>query len=396
MSAVRPPRRRAAAVLCLSLACALTAAACGHDGSSEASAKPIKIGLLLTLSGAYSSIGADVRDGFELYLSHHGSELGGHQVQLSLDDEGDAGSRAAAAVKNLLNSGVQAVVGPVDGASFSTVVPQTTAAKIPLIGVSARPDLTDIGYVWNVSAMPSDPGAAIAPYMATHIKGPVFAIGTDYPGGWEQMRGFTDNFTSLGGVLANPKGRTLFTQNTTDFSQAFDAIKSSGAKAIYCSYSGQEAVQFVTQWAKSDVHDIPLYAPGFLTEGLLLKQEGQAAVGITSVLDYSPDVDTAANRVFVSAWAATHNGDQPTVFALTGYDAAALLDQAIDHAGPDPDSTAINTAIGTLGRIDSPRGAWQMAAATHAPVQKWYLRKVATDGTALANVEIEELATLPD
>jgi branched-chain amino acid transport system substrate-binding protein len=114
------------------------------------------------------------------------------------------------------------------------------------------------------------------------------------------------------------------------------------------------------------------------------------------VLDYSPDVDTAANRTFISAWTARHKGQEPSVYALTGYDAAALLDEAVAKAGPNAGAEAINAALGALGRIDSPRGPWQLATATHAPIQKWYLRRVQTDGTALANVEIQELAMLPD
>jgi branched-chain amino acid transport system substrate-binding protein len=284
------------------------------------------------------------------------------------------------------------------GPSVPVVEPLATQAKVPLIGVAARPDLKDISYVWNVSFMSTDPGTAIAPYILQHVRGPVYAIGADYPGAWEQMRGFTDLFTSSGGTLANPNGRTVYTPfpGTTDFRPYLNKIKASGAKAVYCFYEGKEAIDFVKQYAQSDARDIPLYAAGFLTEGEALKAEGPAAAGIVSVLDYSPDVDSAANRGFVAAWSASHDGRQPTVFSMTGYDAAAVLDEAIAKAGPNPTGEAVNAAIGSLGRIDSPRWAWQMAGSTHAPVQKWYLRRVELDGTTLANVKIEELATIGD
>jgi branched-chain amino acid transport system substrate-binding protein len=357
----------------------------------------VHVGLLLTLSGVYESIGTDARDGFQLFLATHGNRLGGHPVNLSVQDEGATPETAAAATQILLDNHVQAIAGPVNGVSFEGVVPLTSKAKVPIVGVAARPDIQGgIGYVWNVSFMSGDAGAAIAPYIHDHVKGTVYAIGADYQGGWEQIRGFTSTFTALGGKLANSGGNPTFTPfpTTTDFRPYLEMIKASGAKAVYCYFAGQEAIDFVKQYATSDVSTIPLYASGVVTEGSALKSEGPAAAGITSVLDYSPDVDTAANRGFVSAWSAAHDGDQPTVFSMTGYDAAAVLDQAIAKAGPNPSSDAINTAMSTLGRIGSPRGAWQMAPANHAPVQKWYLRRVQTDGTALANVKIEELATI--
>ncbi len=366
----------------------------GAEAAEAADGPPIPIGLLLSTSGPYSSIGMDVRDGFELYVARHGGRLGGRSAELTVADEGTMAETAVSELQGLLHGGAQAVV----GMDFQAIAPMMNAAHVPLIGVGARPDLQDVRYVWNVAFMSTDPGTAIAPYIYAHIKGPVYAIGGDYPGGWEQIRGFTDYFSSLGGTLANPSGLATFVQkaDSADFAPYLAAIKASGAKAVYCSFTGQEAVRFVQQYAQSAVRNVPLFAAGFVTDGPLLKQEGTAAAGITSVLDYSPDVDTAENRAFVAAWSAEHDGEQPSVYALTGYDAAALLDEAVTKAGPNAGPEAINNAIAALGRIDSPRGAWQFATATHAPVQKWYLRRVQTDGTALANVEIQELATLPD
>ncbi|GAA2044662.1 substrate-binding domain-containing protein [Catenulispora yoronensis] len=413
-------RRRAFAALALAAASTAAAAGCGggwNSGSGSeagagagagaaagtveyapAGAKPLVVGLLLSASGPYSSIAEDVNDGFHLYLTQHGERLGGRPATVASADEGTAARDATIGVQHLLRDGAQAIVGPISGTSFEAVAPITNSVHVPLVGVVARPDMSDIHYVWNVAFMSTDPGTAIAPYIYSHIKGPVYAIGGNYPGGWEQIRGFTDYFTALGGQLANASGRAEFTQSedTTDFTSYLAAIKASGAKAVYCSFTGMEAVRFVQQYAMSPVRNVPLFAAGFVTDGSLLTLEGPAAANITSVLDYSPDVDTAENRAFVSAWSAGHGGQQPSVYALTGYDAAALLDEAAAKAGPNAGAEAINAAIAALGRIDSPRGAWQFATATHAPIQKWYLRRVQTDGTSLANVELQELATLPD
>lgn len=410
----RQSRRRRAFAALLLAASSAASAGCAFGGSPgngdpearENSQTPFPVGLLLDVEGEGidGTAGTDARDGFQLYVSQHGGRLGGRPADLTVLNEGPTPAATATTMQGMLAHGVQAVVGPVDYAGYESLAPLADQAHVPLIGVVPQPDLTDTRYVWNVAFLSTEPGAAIAPFIYSHIKGPVYAIGGNYPGDWEQVRGFTDAYNALGGRLANAENLPTFTPavtftpsgQTTDFSPYLQAVKESGAKAVYCAFTGDEAVRFVQQYARSAVKGVPLYAVGLVTDGPLLKQEGASAMNVTSVLNYSPDFDTAANRTFVAAWAAGHNGQEPSVYALTGYDAAALLNEAVAKAGPDAGAAALNTAIAALGRIDSPRGTWQLASTTHAPIQKWYLRRVQVDGTALANVEIEELATLPD
>jgi len=244
--------------------------------------------------------------------------------------------------------------------------------------------------------MSTDPGGAMGPYLAQNVQGSVYAFGPDYQGGYDQLRGFTDSYTKAGGKLANDGGKPTFTPfpTTDDFTPYLAKVKASGAKAIYCFYTGTNAIAFVKAWAQSDAKDIPLYAAGFITEGATLKAEGPAANGITTSMNYSPDISSAANRAFVSAWGQKYNGEAPPATAMYSWDAASVLDQAIAKAGSNLTPETINAAIKAMGQIDSPRGTWQLSADTHVPVQKWYLRKVEMDGTALANVKIGDLATI--
>jgi len=355
----------------------------------------VKIGFLASLSGTYQAVGTDMRDGFQLYLDTHDKRLGGRAVDLVVADEGDGGPTAVPAATKLVKSDrVVALAGIVGGGSVAGVVPLLTETRVPLVAANGRPELKDPTWVWTTSFMSVEPGAAIAQYVKDHVDGPVYAIGPDYQGGWDELNGFTDAFTRAGGKLANPDGKTTFTPfpATSNFLPYFTQVKNSGAKAVYCFYAGKAAVDFVKQYRQSDIKDLPLYG-AFLTEGSVLDAQGQAAEGIYNVLNYSPDLDNAANRTFVAAWKARHDR-QPTTFAMASYDAAAVLDKAIGTVGGEVTPQAINEAIGRLGPIDSPRAAWQFNRASHAPVQKWYLRQVRRDGPALSNVVVQELATI--
>lgn len=378
----------------------LLAAGCTGDGSGGDGGDPIRIGWMSTLSGPYQQAGTDMRDGFALYVELAGNRLGGRDVEVVVVDEGEDGSTAVPAAQRLIQQEqVVAIAGVLNAASFLPVRDLATEEQVPLIGANARPTALgpdDVEWIWTTSWLNPHAGTAIAPYVHEQVGGPVWAIGPDNQGGYDQVGGFTDEFARVGGQLANPDGQATWVplQGSTDFIPYLSDIANSEAAAVYAFFAGAQAVDFVVQYAQSPAADLPLYG-AYLTEGTVLDAQGDAALGILNVLNYSPDLDNAANRTFVSEWSARHDRI-PTVFAADSYDAAQVLDKAIAAipAGQEVTPAAINEAIAGLGQIDSPRGTWQFNAETHAPIQKWYLREVTRDGGQLSNVVVADLATL--
>jgi branched-chain amino acid transport system substrate-binding protein len=370
----------------------------GCIASGPPSVETIRIGLIANLTGAFAEPGSELRDGFKLYLDMNGGRLGGHPADLLVADEGYSRDVAVASATKLLEDDrVSAITGIINGGNITALLPLVTAHQVPLVGALGRPELNDVTWVWNTNLLSVEPGRAIAPFVRQHVNGKVYAIGPNFQGGHDELRGFTETFLALGGKLANPDGTTAtFTPfpDTTDFTPYLDAIAKTDADAVYCFFGAGNSVDFVTQYARSKVARLPLFAAGFVTDGEILKQQGDTAAGIYNALNYSPDLDNAANRAFINAWYAAYPDRVPNSIVMASYDAAAVLDRAIAKAGPHPSPADINAAISSLGQIDSPRGPWRFAHDTHAPIQKWYLRQVRRDGRALANVVVSELATL--
>src|SRR2546429_564837 len=104
-----------------------------------------------------------------------------------------------------------ALTGVVGGGSVQALVPLLNQAKIPLVGSNGRPQLKDVAREWHTSFLSDEPGAAIAKYVHDKIPGTVFAIGPDYQGGYDELRGFTEAFKAAGGQLANKDGKATFT-----------------------------------------------------------------------------------------------------------------------------------------------------------------------------------------
>jgi branched-chain amino acid transport system substrate-binding protein len=365
----------------------------GCTGPAATGSDRITIGLIASLSGAYQAIGEDTRDGFTLYLDTHAGQLGGRQVELVLVDEADGGAEALAALRSLADrSDVIAATGVTNADTVMSVLPALRARGAPLITSNAFPELDDVHALWSTSFLPDEPGRALAGYLHTSVDGPVWAMAADSQSGRADVAGFASAFAAAGGTLANDGQTPLLTPSTTNFLPYLSLARQSGAKAVYAYYVGAEATSFVQQYAQSDARDLPLFGPGFLTEGRVLATQGRAAVGVRTALNYAPDLDNPTNRRFVDAWRARHNS-LPTTYAMASWDAAHLLDQAITAAGADLSPATVNAAIADIGLVDSPRGEWQFSA-KHSPVQKWYLRRVQVDGRTLTNSLIQDLDIL--
>jgi branched-chain amino acid transport system substrate-binding protein len=166
-------------------------------------------------------------------------------------------------------------------------------------------------------------------------------------------------------------------------------IQASGVEVTFSFFAGAEAVAFVKQYAQFGLSSrIPLYGSGLLTEGGVLKAQGDAAVGVQTSLHYSTELDNPANKEFSEAYQAKYSA-APTVYAVQTWDTAGVLNRALKTAtGLQGDALA--TALGSVGTIDdSPRGAWGFDG--QSPKQAFYLRKVEKRGDAFVNVVASDL-----
>jgi branched-chain amino acid transport system substrate-binding protein len=378
-------------------------AACSGQGAESTdnepnvvhSGPPIKIGMVVPQTGALKPFGDEMANGFQLYLRQNGNKLGGRSVTLVSADEGDtAESSKAAAEKLLKQEKVVALTGVVNPGGMIAMKDLVESSQTPLVGSNASPSNLGGVYIWRTSFIPAEPSKALGGYLATNGGARTAIMTGDYNGdgaGQDEVKGFLETFNAANGTLA---GTTHVTSlSTKSYADTFAQVKNSGATSLFAVYTGSNAVDFVKQLASFDF-GVPLrvYAPGPLTEGPLLKQQGGAATNIFTAMNYSPDLDNPANRRFVADYQKAYQ-TIPSAYAVASYDAAMVIDKAIDGVDDDLTAQALNAALGRLGQIDSPRGAWQFTA-NRAPLQKWYLRQVRKDGMVLSNVLSAELTTL--
>ncbi|GAB2939437.1 ABC transporter substrate-binding protein [Micromonospora polyrhachis] len=393
-------RRQALSFLAALGAAGLTTA-CGTDSDPrtdpQLSDDPIRIGLVAPRNGGDKPIGDEIVNGFRLYLELNDQLLGGHPVTLVTADEGETVATGTAAVDDLLKQGVLALTGVAGSAVMLGIRDTVEQAQVPLVGSNASPTaLEKVDYIWRTSFRDDESGRALGAYVASQLvrEGKLVIIAPDHPAGRDAVTGLQESFGRTDPRLVEPVIWTDATSNPTPSTYRAKITQLTAAKpdAIFCPYGGTAAIAFLRQLRAAGYRN-QVYGPGSLTEGIVLDEFKPAEIeGIMTALNYSTDLTNAVNRRFASAYRKQH-GASPTTYAVASYDAAQVLDKAIRIAGVRPSPQQVNVALGKVGRIDSPRGVWQFND-FRTPLQKWYLRNVQHDGQLLANVLVNELATL--
>jgi branched-chain amino acid transport system substrate-binding protein len=375
------------------------AAACGSSLGGAPAPAPgpgggtVRVGLVVPRSGVYASLGEDMQRGWELWLDRNGGRFGGWTVETVVADEGETPQTGGAAVQQVLQSdGVDIVVGLVNSAVAINAAPLFAEARKVLVvanaGAAAVTGANANPYVWRTSFQNAQIAAAMGTRLAREpIPGGVFVLAPDYAAGNEVIDGFSAAHTAAGGTIAGTAKPPFGT--TTDYQPFLTQIQQSGAGAVFCFFSGTEAVSFVTQYDQFGLKaSIPLHGSGFLTEGGVLRAQGASALGVRTTLHYSSELDNPANAAFAQAYRDAH-GEPPTVFAVQTFDAANVLSRALSTAAA-VDGDAVSAALEGVGTIDdSPRGPWTFDGRT--PRQRIYLRTVEQVNGALVNAITEDL-----
>ena len=119
-----------------------------------------------------------------------------------------------------------------------------------------------------------------------------------------------------------------------EFQSFLTQIAEKKPDGVFAFFAGGGAVKFVKDYAAAGLRkSVPLYGPGFLTDGTLPAQ-GDAADGLKTTLHYADDLDNPADKAFRAAYQKRY-GAEPDVYAVQGYDAAALLVLGMDAAKGD-------------------------------------------------------------
>ena len=337
---------------------------------------PLKVGMMLPYSGTYAKLGTFIDNGFKLYVEQKGDKLGGRTVEfVQVDDE----SKPEAATDNMnrivSREKADVVVGTVhSGVAMAMVKVARDTNTLMIIPNAGANDATGALCSPNVFRTSFSNWQTCYPAGKVLFDAGIKNVATvtwRYTAGAEMIGAFAESFTALGGkVVAD----LTVPFPEVEFQALIAQIALQKPDAVFSFFAGGGAVKFVKDYAAAGLNKtIPLYGAGFLTDGTIPAQ-GDAANGIKTTLHYADNLDNPANVAFLKAFKAKTNTDGD-IYAVQGYDAAALLDIGLGAVkGDDKARDAMIAAMGAA-KIDSPRGPLSFNKA-HNPIQNIYLREV--------------------
>jgi branched-chain amino acid transport system substrate-binding protein len=376
----------------LTSAAALLAALAAFGAHAQSSSGPIKIGLMLPYSGTYAALGVAIENGFKLYVQEQGGKLGGRELQyFKVDDESDPSKATDNVNKLIKRDNVDVLVGTVHSgvalAMAKAAKDNNTLLVIPNAGADAITGPMCAANIVRSSFSNWQPGYAMGVVAGAKGVKRAMTITWNYAAGTESTKGFTEGLEKSGGKVTKD---LLLPFPNVEFQALLTEIAAQKPDAVYAFFAGGGAVKFVKDYAAAGLNKtIPLYGPGFLTDGTL-EAQGASAQNMLTTLHYADNLDTPRNNAFRKAYAIAYKSNAD-VYAVQGYDAAQILGNGLKAVHGDLSKRDQLTAAMRKTPVDSPRGRFSISAAGN-PVQDIYLREVKGNYNEFRSVAVKALA----
>ena len=378
------------------VALALTAMLNAVAGAAE----PVRIGLVLPMSGPFASYGKQIEHGVKLYLATQGDTFGGRKIELIIKDDspgtaGDVSKRLAQEL--VIKDKVDILAGFGLTPSAFAVAPVATEAKKPMVVMNAATSsvTTKSNYIVRTSMTLPQNSAPIASWAAKNKIKKVFTLVADYGPGHDAEGQFKKTFTAAGGEIV---GEVRAPVKNPDFAPFLQKIKDTKPDAVFLFLPpGGETIAFMKGFKERglDAAGIQLIATGDLPDEDILEAIGDSALGLVTSFHYSEAHKSPENKAYTDAYYKAYPKDRPNFMSVGGYDGMRLIAEVLKKTNGNTDADKFIEAARGLKWV-SPRGPISIDPATRDIVQNIYIRKVEKINGRLQNVEFDHVADFKD
>ena len=368
--------------------------------SGALAADPIKIGMVLPMSGPFAAYGKQIEHGVRLYLATKGDTFGGRKVELIIKDDspgtaGDVSKRLAQEL--VVKDKVDILAGFGLTPSAFAVAPVATEAKKPMVVMNAATSAitTKSNYLVRASMTLPQNTAPIASWAAKNGIKNVFTLVADFGPGQDAEAQFKKTFTAAGGKIV---GEVRVPVANPDYGPFLQKIKDTKPDAVFLFLPpGAGTIAFMKGYTERGLaaSGIKLIATGDLPDEEIIDAIGDAALGLITSFHYSEAHKSPENAAYVAAYAKAYPKDRPNFMSVGGYDGMHLIAEVLNKTGGDASAEKFIEAAKGMKWI-SPRGPVSIDPATRDIVQTIYIRKVERAGGKLQNVEFDQVPEFKD
>lgn len=350
----------------------------------------VTVGFSGVMSGPQAVLGQDQHDGFMLAIEQLGGKFGGQKVNVVSEDDQLKPDVGAQIMQKFIESDkVDAIV----GLGFSNVlmaelrrikesgVPAiaTNAGPAPIAGKMCAKNLFELA--WQNDSM----SEAMGQYVQDLGLKSAYLMAPSYQAGKDKLNGFKRYY----------KGKIIKEVYTPlaqlDYSAEISNLRAAKPDALFVFYPGGLGINFIRQLGQAGLMGhLPFFSESLIDSNTLVALKTQA-VGAIYGATWSPILDNVQNKKFVKAYKEKY-GRIPSEYAANGYDAAYLLNEAVQKVkGNVADRAAFVAAVKEAGStFPTVRGKFAFNT-NNMPVQNVYAFKVVEDGDQVA---VQKLATV--
>jgi len=362
--------------------------------------EPIKVGMVLEMSGSFADIGRQILDGARAYVKAHGDSVAGRKIELIVKDTTGASPEIAKrlAQQLIVNDRVDFLAGFGLTPNALAVAPVATEARKPTIVMNAATSVitTRSPYIARVSMTLPQVTAPLANWAFRNGIREAYTLVSDYGPGIDAETTFKKTFEAAGGKIV---GDVRVPLRNPDFAPFLQRIKDAKPQAVFIFLpAGEQPVAFMKGFSERglDKAGIRLIATGDVTEDGMIEAMGDTPLGVVTSHHYSAAHDSPQNKAFLKAMAGL--GDdrhRPNFMAVGGWDGMAAIYEVARRLNGNIDGDKAMDVLKGL-KLDSPRGPVMLDPETRDVIQTVYLRRVQKVGGKLYNVEFEQVANVKD
>ncbi len=330
-----------AVLLSCFVACKKGGASGGGSGNGD-----VVFGHYASMTGNTAHFGQDTDRAVRLEVDEvnaAGGVLGRKIKVVTLDTRGDSAEAANAVTRLIDVERSVAILGEVASSLSLAGGRVAQRRKIPMISPSStNPKVTEVGdYIFRVCFLDPFQGKVMAKFARENLKLDKVAILKDVKNDYSigLADAFKQSFEGMGGKIVAEQS---YGQGDTDFSAQVTAIKGTDAQAIFVPGYYAEVGAIARTAARLELK-VPLLGGDGWDAPDLFKIGGDALNGSYFSNHFAPDIATPKAQKFVADFKAKY-GMEPTGLGALGYDAAAVLVDAIKRAGSF-DAKAIRDAL---------------------------------------------------
>ena len=357
----------------------------------------VKIGLIVPLTGPFATAGKQLVAGARLYMQLKGDTVAGKKIELVIkDDTGSAEMTKRFAQELVVNDKVSILAGFALTPGAMAAAPIATETKIPeVVMMAATSVITERSpYIVRTSFSVPQTTVPLATWAVQNGIKKVVTIVSDYAPGIDVETAFKQRFEALGGQVVTSLRVPLANPDFAPFLQRVSEIK---PDALLCFVPAGVGPTFMRQFVERglDKSGIKLIAEGSVTEDDIIKQIGDAGLGVITSHHYSAAHDSPENKAFVAEFKKANGGMRPNMMAVQSYDGMHMIYEALKKTSGSTNGEALVNAMKGLSWA-SPRGPVAVDPETREIIQNIYIRRVERVDGDLYNVEFTTIPNFKD